>query len=120
MHAPLLSQAVAPQVTSVVLHGARQQSPAPLMPHTPEVQASFSVQAPVAMGVMHAPPLQTKPVAQSGLEAQVVLQLVALAQARWLGQATGGTAGQVPAPSQVLVVSALSVHESVQPVVLGG
>jgi hypothetical protein len=120
VHAPVLSQSVAPQIASVALQAELQQLPLPLMPHTPEVQSSFSVQAPVATGVVHAPPLQTKPVAQSALEVQAVLQLVALAQAKWLGQAAGVTAGQVPAPSQVLVVSVLEAHDTPHAVLFAG
>jgi hypothetical protein len=44
----VLSQAVAPQVVSLVLHAALQQLPVPPMPQTPEVQASSVVQEPVA------------------------------------------------------------------------
>jgi hypothetical protein len=66
----------------VVSQAVLQQLPRPLMPQTPEVQASFSVQPPLAMGVAHTPPLQTKPVAQSALEAHVLLQLVALVQVK--------------------------------------
>jgi hypothetical protein len=104
--APVLSQPVAPQVLSVVLQAAVQQLPVPLMPHNLDVHASFSVHEPVAIAVVQAPPLQTNPVAQSLLEAQVVLQLEeSSVQAKWLGHPTGVAAEQLPAPLQALFVS---------------
>jgi hypothetical protein len=116
----VLSQAVAPQVASVVLHLAVQQLPVPATPQMPEAQSSFSVQAPWKMGVVHVPLLQTKPMAQSMLEVQVVLQLVALAQAKWLRQAVGIPIVHAPTPLQAPVVSRLLEHEGSQVVVLAG
>jgi hypothetical protein len=120
--APLVaSQSVAPHGAVMLAQAAVQQCPLPAIPHTPEVQASFSVQAPVAIGVVHAPPLQTKPVAQPVLEVHVVLQLVASAQAKLLGQAAAVPGVQVPLPLQALVVSMPPLQLAVpQVVVLGG
>jgi hypothetical protein len=120
VHAPVLSQAVAPQVASIVLHLAVQQLPVPLTPQMFEVQSSFSVQAPVPRNVVHVALLQTKPVAQSKLDWHVVRQDPPLEQARWLGQAAGVPAVHDPAPLQALVVSVLLEHEASQVVVLAG
>jgi hypothetical protein len=46
MHVPSTAQAVAPQGAVVLAQAALQQLPVPAMPQTPEVQASFDVQAP--------------------------------------------------------------------------
>jgi hypothetical protein len=43
----VLSQAVAPQVVSLVLQAVMQQLPVPLTPQTPEVQPSSVVHDPV-------------------------------------------------------------------------
>jgi hypothetical protein len=116
-----LSQSVAPHGAIVLVHAAVQQWPVPLIPHIPEVQASFSVQAPVAIAVVQVPPLQTNPVAQSALEVQVVLQLLASAHAKWLGQGTPEFALQAPVPLQELVVTVLPLHALVpQEVVFAG
>jgi hypothetical protein len=48
-----------------------QQWPEPVVPHIPESQSSFSLQAPRATELPHAPALQTKPEAQSLEVAQV-------------------------------------------------
>jgi hypothetical protein len=124
VQAPVLSQAVAPQVASVVLHEAVQQLPVPAMPQTPDLQASFSVQAMPSLRVaiaMHIPLEHQKPVAQSALRVQLAMQLVALAQVRWFGQAAGVLAVQVPRPLQLLEVSIPRLQLSVpQCVVFGG
>jgi hypothetical protein len=52
------SQSVAPQGAVVLVQAEWQQWPLPAMPQTPEVQASFAEQAPVAIFGAHAPPLQ--------------------------------------------------------------
>lgn len=102
----MLSQLVAPQVGSAVAQAAVQQLPEPLTPHIPEPQASFSVQAvPGTRSGTHALAEHQKPLAQSVVARQDVLQLVELAQAKLFGQATGVPAMQAPLPSQSLVVS---------------
>jgi hypothetical protein len=58
-HPPVRSaQSVAPHGGVTLLQAALQQWPVPLMPQTPEAQAAFSVQAPVAMVGAQAPALQ--------------------------------------------------------------
>ena len=58
--APVLSQAVAPQVGLAVLHAALQQFPVPLIPQTPETHAPLPAQAPpAAIGVTQFPPEHT-------------------------------------------------------------
>ncbi len=105
MHAPLLSQAVAPQVASVVSHAAVQQLPLPEMPQTPEVQASFCVQAlPSVSTARQVPPEHQKPLMQSVDAAQLVRQVAASAQLRLPAQAIGVRATQVPAVPQTLPV----------------
>jgi len=52
------SQSVAPQGAVTLVQAAVQQWPVPLMPQTPEVQASLVEQAPVASLAAHAPALQ--------------------------------------------------------------
>ena len=52
------AHSVAPQGAVTLLQAAVQQLPVPLIPQTPEVQAAFSVQAPVARVGVQAPALQ--------------------------------------------------------------
>ncbi len=56
--APTALQSVAAQAAAVLVQAAVQQWPLPEKPQTPEVQASFSVQAPVAVCGVHVPALQ--------------------------------------------------------------
>jgi hypothetical protein len=59
VQAPVLSQAVAPQVASVVSQAAVQQFPVPATSQTPEVQEAFEVQAaPAARSAVQVPELQ--------------------------------------------------------------
>jgi hypothetical protein len=57
--------------------------------------------------------LHAKPSAQFASEAQLVLQLVAFLQAKWLAQAAVWFALKLPAPSQLPVPSVLPEHEAV-------
>jgi hypothetical protein len=99
--APLApSQSVAPQGGLVLAHCAAQQWPVPLAPQGPEVQSSFSVQAPREILPPQAPALQTKPGAQSALLAQVVAQTPPSAQAKSLPQLVAVAARHVPWPLQ--------------------
>ncbi len=107
MQAPVVSQAVAPQVASVVLHAAVQQFPVPVVPQTLEVQESFSVQAvPSLSTATQAPAEHQKPLAQSVAVVQVVLQLMpSAAQPKLPAQAIEVPAAQAPVASQRLPVN---------------
>jgi hypothetical protein len=111
----VLSQSVAPQGAVVLVQADMQQCPLPLIPQTSDVQASFSVQAPAAIWASQAPAsvTQKKPLAQSVVAAQVLLQAVAAAlQPKLLAQAAV-VGSQVPVASQVLVVAWPIAHEFV-------
>src|SRR5271165_5846400 len=59
VQAPVLSQAVAPQVASLAEHRAAQQLPLPLMPQISETHCPFAVQAaPLLSTAEQLPPLQ--------------------------------------------------------------
>jgi hypothetical protein len=81
-----------------------QQLPVPLTPQMPDLHCWFPVQAPVAAGATQAPPMQTKPSAQSPSPPHEVLHPWASAQARFPGQAPL-LASQKPLPSQALAES---------------
>jgi hypothetical protein len=110
-----LSQSVAPQGAVALVQAVVQQCPLPAIPQMSDVQASFSVQAPVAICASQAPAsvTQKKPPAQSVVTAQAALQPVAAAlQPKLLAQAAV-VGEQVPVASQVLVVAWLFVQLSV-------
>ena len=105
MQAPVASQPVAPHVGSPTVQAAVQQLPLPLVPQTPDVQASFSVQAPVAICATQALTLHQNPLAQSLATVQVVLQAVPAAlHPKLFAQATVALL-QAPVASQVEAVS---------------
>ncbi len=115
----MVSQAVAPQTGSVTEQAALQQLPVPFTPQAPELQESFALQAvPGVSTGKHAPAEHQAPLAQSLAVRQVVLQLLASAQAKLFGQATGVPSAQVPVPSQLLAVSMLPVQVVVPQVVV--
>jgi hypothetical protein len=116
----VLSQAVAPQVASVVLQAAVQQLPVPLMPQTIDMHEALEVHgAPSARDAEHVPPLQVNPVTQSVFEPQVVRHpSPALLHWRLLAHAVGVPALHVPAPSQLLWVSIAEVQTAVPQAVL--
>ncbi len=123
-HAPLVSQAVAPQIRSPVVQAALQQLPVPFTPQAPEPHESFSVHAVPAVRVgTQEPPEHQLPVAQSAVARQLVLQVApSVLQMKLPGQGAGVPATQVPlVPSQALAVSVLPVQVAVpQAVVFGG
>jgi hypothetical protein len=101
----MVSQPVALQVGSVMLHGAMQQLPIPVVPQAPERQESFSVQAlPGVSWATQAEDEHQNPTAQSVTTAQLVLQVVGSAQPKLPGQSIEVPATQVPMPSQALAV----------------
>ncbi len=107
-------QLVAPHVGSLVEQAPAQQLVGlgwPVMPHFPDLQASFSVQAPVRMGAPHTPALQKKPAAQSLLEAQLELQPPSSLQPKLAGQAVGFPISQVPLPLQLAGVDIAMLQE---------
>jgi hypothetical protein len=55
LHAPLVSQSVAPQAPPTMLHAALQQLPTPVVPQTPLVHWSFAEHAPTLLFATHAP-----------------------------------------------------------------
>ena len=110
MQAPLVSQSVAPQTGSPVVHAALQQFPVPVAPQTPEVQESFSPQAtPSSNSAVQVPLWHQYPFRQSPAVVQLVLQLVASAQIKAPGHAAGLETHD-PVPSQATVVSALPLQ----------
>jgi hypothetical protein len=103
-------QPPAPQEELLVEQTAVQQFPLPATPQILDLQASFSVQAPVVIGKPQTPALQTKPAAQSRLAVQVVLQPPSAPQPRLLGQLVGSPTWQLPLPSQLLWVTVALVQ----------
>jgi hypothetical protein len=77
------------------------------MPHTLEAHTVFAVQAaPRGSGETQLVPEQTKPGAQSMLVMQMGSQAAPVAShPKWLGQAVGALATQLPLPLQALTVS---------------
>jgi hypothetical protein len=97
----------------VLAQAAVQQWPLPEMPHTPDVQTSFAVQAPVAICGAQTPALQYEPLSQSLLVAHFLSQPVPAAlQIRSPGQAFAIPGSQVPLPSQTPGVSVLPLQLS--------
>ncbi len=108
----MASQPVAPQATLAVLQAVvpLQQLPVPASPQVPEVQASFSVQAPVACCAVQVPALHQNPVVQSLLTAHAARQLAASAQIRWFGHGAGASTVHTPLPLQVVAVRVFPVQ----------
>jgi hypothetical protein len=75
------------------------------MSHTCEVQSSFSVHGPTATGARQLPALQEKPLRQSPLERQLPRQPVPSPTQIVLPGQGALAAAQVPAPSQLEVLS---------------
>jgi hypothetical protein len=122
MQAPASSQAVAPQMGSFTRHPVLQHWPLPLTSQTSEAQASFSAQpVPSVRRVAQAPFEHQYPSTQSVATRQLVWQLVALAQVRWLGHCAAAWVMQLPSPLQLLVTSVPCEQLDVpQAVLVGG
>jgi len=87
----------------------------PLVPQTPEVQVSFSVQGPAVIWASQAPAstTQKKPPTQSLVLVQVVAQAVAFMQVKLPLQVLWVPATQFPEPLQFPAeVSMLALHEA--------
>ena len=116
MQAPVASQPVPPHVLPPTVQAAVQQLPEPVVPQAPDVQASFSVQGPVASCGTQALALHQNPLAQSVATVQVVLQAVPPAlHPKLFAQGTGAPRLQAPVASQAEAVSMLPVQVAAAP-----